>query len=288
MRFGSAPTPTAGLVAALAARANADAFFTIGMGMPVAIARIDPLVNPGVPGNHVHSVIGGNAFQASMNFATTQKSTCSTNPVRDDLSNYWMPALYFQDPNDHSFTRVPELPFHKIYYKFGTGANQPDPEISEFPSGFRMITGNAMLREDDGSAGNATNPGNTLNWECHGNGNGAKATGFPTGFTSCDGQYLGGLAASIRFPSCWNGQDFNSKNPLAHMAFPTNKDGLAGCPTGFTVKRFPEIFGEYWLDTTPFNGKYGANDKPWVLAQGDSTGFGFHMDFVRITPSDPA
>ena len=283
MRFNTARTPTAGLVAALAARANADAFFTIGMGMPVALERVDPLLSAGQVSNHVHSVIGGNAFQASMDFSTTQKSTCSTNPVKDDLSNYWMPALYFQDPKDGTFTRVPELPFHKIYYKFGTGANQPDPEMEEFPSGFRMLTGNAMLRSDDGSSGNATNPGNSMNWQCHNNGNTPKAIGFPTGFTDCDGQYLGGLAASIRFPSCWNGQDFNPKAPEAHMAFPTNRDGLAGCPAPFNVKRFPEIFAEYWLDTSSFNGKYSANDKPWVLAQGDPTGFGYHMDFVSIS-----
>ena len=281
MRFTKARTSTAGLVAALAARADADAFFTIGMGMPVAIERVDPLLAAGQVSNHVHAVLGGNAFQASMDFATTQKSICSTNPVRDDLSNYWMPALYFQDPKDGTFTRVPENPFHKIYYKFGTHANVPDPEMSEFPSGFRMITGNAMLRSDDGSAGNGSHPGNSMNWQCHDGGNTPQGIGFPTGFTSCNANYLGGLAASMRFPSCWNGQDFNPKAPQAHMAFPTNADGMAGCPAPFNVKRFPEIFAEYWLDTKPFDGKYSANDKPWVLAQGDPTGFGFHMDFLN-------
>lgn len=281
MRFNTRRSPTAGLLAALATRANAEGYFTIGMGMPVAIERVDPLLAAGQVSNHVHSIIGGNAFQATMDFATTQTSTCSTNPIRDDLSNYWMPALYFKDPKDGSFTRVPELPYHKIYYKFGTGAGQPDPERSEFPSGFRMITGNAMLRQDDGSMGT---PGTQMNWQCHASGGIIQGTtgGFPTGFTECDAGGLGGLAASIRFPSCWNGQDFNPKDPQAHMAFPINQDGMAGCTAPYNVKRFPEIFGEYWLDTTPFNGKYGANDKPWVLAQGDPTGFGFHMDFVCI------
>lgn len=278
MLFSAVRSPTAGLLTALAARANADGFFTIGMGMPVAIERVDPLLAAGQVSNHVHAVVGGNAFQATMDFATTQNSTCSTNPVRDDLSNYWMPALYFKDPKDGSFTRVPEVPQHKIYYKFGTGLNQPDPEMSEFPSGFRMITGNAMLREDDGST---ASDGNQLEWQCHGSGGSLKGTagGFPTGFTECGG---GGFAAAIRFPSCWNGQDFNPNDPHAHMAFPINKDGMAGCTAPHNVKRFPEIFSEYWLDTTSFNGKYGANDKPWVLAQGDPTGFGFHADFVCI------
>lgn len=81
----------------------------------------------------------------------------------------------------------------------------------------------------------------------------------------------------MRFPSCWSGRDFDPANPLAHMDFPINQDGLAGCREGFKVKRFPEIFVEYYLNTKSFNGLYGPNDIPWVLAQGDPG-----MDFIWI------
>lgn len=61
------------------------------------------------------------------------------------------------------------------------------------------------------------------------------------------------------------------------MDFPINQDGLAGCREGLKAKRFPEIFVEYYLNTKSFNGLYGPNDIPWVLAQGDPG-----MDFIWI------
>ena len=267
-----------GLLAALVAPAVAQngAYFIIGAGMPVALERGDPLLSPGVPSNHVHSVVGGNAFTLQMDFATTQTSTCSTVGPIPDKSNYWMPALYFQDKNAGTFTRVPEKPDHQIYYKYGNNDDTADMTRSEFPQGFRMITGNAKLRADDGSHGTA---GSQMMWMCHDGASNPQGIGFPSGFTNCDNY---GFAASMRFPSCWNGVDFNADDPLAHMAFPTNQDGIAGCPAGHNYQRFPEIFIEYYLDTTTFNGKYSADEIPWVLAQGDPTGYGFHMDFVRL------
>lgn len=254
-------------------------YFVLGSGMPVSIQRLDPLLSAGKVSGHVHSIVGGNAFAAAMDFASTQTASCSTIRVIADKSNYWMPALYFHNPAiNGSYIRVPEKPDHRIYYKFGKGDNTPDLERSEFPEGFRMISGSANLRHDDGSMGVG---GNQLNWVCHDGGSNPKATGFPKGFSNCDSY---GFAASMRFPSCWSGRDFDPAHPLAHMDFPTNQDGLAGCREGFKVKRFPEIFVEYYLNTKSFNGLYGPNDLPWVLAQGDPTGYGFHMDFVSSSP----
>lgn len=39
--------------------------FTVNCA-PLTVQRSDPIVNPGVPGTHVHSVIGGNAFRRTM------------------------------------------------------------------------------------------------------------------------------------------------------------------------------------------------------------------------------
>ncbi|KAL8692126.1 MAG: hypothetical protein Q9218_002794 [Villophora microphyllina] len=255
--------------------AQRAAYFTFGSSALVT-ERLDPLLSPGATSGHVHSVIGGSAFSSTMDFASTQSSKCTSVDIIADKSNYWMPNLYFNKGG--KFTRVPETsPKHKIYYKFGNGDGSPDLQRSEFPQGFRMMAGNSDLRSDDGSMGSA---GNQLNWQCHGPG-GQRATGFPTGFTSCNGNNVGGLAATMRFPSCWNGQPFNKDAPMAHMSYPVNKDGLAGCPTGFTTARFPEVMIEYWLDTSPFDGQYGANESPWVLSNGDPTGYGFHMDFLN-------
>lgn len=280
MRSNTFGASTLSFLAALAAPVVGQdgPYFTMGTGMPLVLERLDPLMSAGKISNHVHSVVGGNGFAPTMDFAQTQTSTCSTVPVKVDKSNYWMPALYYKSPHNGSFIRVPEKPYHKLYYKYGKHDNTPDLERSEFPKEFRMMTGNAMLRHDDGSMGT---PGNELNWQCHQpNYVTQEGTGFPK-FTSCNG---GGLAATIRFPSCWNGQDFDPANPLAHMDFPTNADGLAGCKAPHNVKRFAEIMIEYWLDVSSFDGDYDINDSPFVLAQGDPTGFGMHADFVSHLP----
>lgn len=64
-------------------------YFVLGTGMPLTIERLDPLLSPGsTPSQHVHSVVGGNGFAATMDFAQTQTSTCSTTQPVDDKSNY--------------------------------------------------------------------------------------------------------------------------------------------------------------------------------------------------------
>jgi len=273
MHFKNSGATIFSLLAALTTpiAADADAYFILSTGMPVVIERVDPLLSAGKISNHVHSVVGGNGFAPMMDFAQTQTSDCSTVPVKVDKSNYWVPALYYKSPHNGSFIRVPEKPSHLIYYKYGKGTYTPDLERSEFPKEFRMITGNAMLRSNDGSSDNADNE---LEWFCHGPD--VKSIGLPK-FTSCPD----GLAATIRFPSCWNGQDFDPAKPLAHMAFPGQTAGMAGCTAPYNVKRFPEIMIENWFDISTFDGDYGMNDSPWTLSMGDNTGYGFHADFVR-------
>ena len=80
-----------GLVASAIAPALAQQgpYFVLGSGMGVTIQRVDPLLSAGiVPSQHVHSVVGGNAFTGSMDFATTQQSNCSTVQPKADKSNY--------------------------------------------------------------------------------------------------------------------------------------------------------------------------------------------------------
>ncbi|KAL8778640.1 MAG: hypothetical protein Q9213_007330 [Squamulea squamosa] len=271
MRSTSFHAQAIACLAALAAPVSAqrDYYFTFGSGSLVQ-ERLDPLINPGGVSGHVHSVVGGNAFSATMDFGTTQSSSCTSVDIIPDKSNYWMPNLYFH--KNGKFTLVPERsPKHKIYYKYGDGG-RPGADRSEFPKNFRMMAGNANLRSDDGSMGS---PGSQLEWFCHGPQ--LKTTGIPKGFTSCPD----GLAVAMRFPSCWSGRDFDASQPLAHMSYPTNQGGIAGCPEGFNKARFPEIFIEYWLDVSQFDGQYGANDSPFVLSNGDPTGYGFHMDFLN-------
>ena len=257
------------------------AYFVQYTGGYLVTERVDPLLSPGVASNHVHSITGGNGFNANLDFAATQASTCTTAEVTQDKTAYWMPTLYFH--NGGKFYKVPEANNRKIYYKYGNGDCSADTTRSEFPQGFRMMTGSALQREkNDTLMGTA---GNQLQWMCHDGASNPQATGFPTGFQSCNQPDVPGLAAAMRFPSCWNGEDFDIKNPLAHMAFPANADGLQGCPSTHNKARFPEIFIEYYFDISSFDhitkDYSDPNNPPWVLSDGDPTGYSFHMDFFN-------
>jgi len=234
-------------------------------GNSMSYQRLDPALFPGQESPHLHSFDGGNGLAASMGFDTTQGSSCTTARIKPDKSLYWRPTLYWNG-NNTGFYRVPDK-YLKVYYKFGDSGNIR-ANVTGFPENFKMIAGNPFKRSDDGN-----NPGG-IKWSCKGaNYASIDSVGFPKGFTSC----LEGLATEITFPSCWNGNAIDPANPGAHMAWPTaGGTGINACPTGFKQACFPAIFIEFWYDISVFDGQYSTDSVPWVLANGDPTGFGFH------------
>lgn len=84
---------------------------------PLLTARIDPIVNPGTVGTHVHAIQGGSAFGMTMGDTTAlDDSNCTSSLVKNDKSNYWTPSLYFVDPNDPTnITAVPMF-YMNVYY----------------------------------------------------------------------------------------------------------------------------------------------------------------------------
>ena len=75
----------------------------------VVIDRLDPLVNPGlIPSPHVHQIVGGNAFNASMTTGdVSEVASCTTCQFSEDFSNYWTANLYFKARNG-TYKRVPQ------------------------------------------------------------------------------------------------------------------------------------------------------------------------------------
>ena len=75
----------------------------------VVIDRLDPLVNPGqIPSTHVHQIVGGNAFNASMTTNdVSNAATCTTCEFSEDFSNYWTANLYYKAKNG-TYKRVPQ------------------------------------------------------------------------------------------------------------------------------------------------------------------------------------
>lgn len=262
------------LAAGFAATASAQCYgnyfsFYNRAGPAMSYQRLDPGLYPGVVSPHLHSFDGGNGLAMNMDYPETQGSSCTTARVKTDKSLYWRPTLFFK--NSTGFHRVPEQST-KIYYKYGDGNNWAN--VTAYPKGFNMIAGQPKRRSDTGE--NAAG----VRWGCHEpDGNTAPIfdNGFPKGFTTC--KY--GFASEATFPSCWNGKEMDPNDGYAHMAYPNSNAGVGieNCPTTHRVARFPTLFIEFWWDISSF--KFGADEAPWVLSNGDPTGYGFHADFMN-------
>ncbi len=94
------------LVAALTFLAPVQA----GLRFPcstLTIQRLDPAAQPGAnPSGHVHHIVGGNAFNITMEGDVGARATCTTCQMAEDFSNYWTAVLYFKDPTNGTFHRV--------------------------------------------------------------------------------------------------------------------------------------------------------------------------------------
>ena len=61
------------------------------------------------PSSHMHQVVGGDAFAASMPTTDISKlGSCTTCHFKEDVSNYWTANLYFRARNG-SYKRVPQI-----------------------------------------------------------------------------------------------------------------------------------------------------------------------------------
>lgn len=77
--------------------------------------RLDPVVQPGAdPSAHVHHIVGGNAFNATMEGDVGARGTCTTCQMSEDFSNYWTAVLYFKHPTNGSYHRVPVIPVQPL------------------------------------------------------------------------------------------------------------------------------------------------------------------------------
>ncbi|RDW56584.1 hypothetical protein BP5796_13049 [Coleophoma crateriformis] len=268
---------------------------------PLTMGRMDPIVNPGGPSGHVHAIQGGSNFALTMSDDVLLSSNCTSSLVKNDMSNYWTPSLYFQDPVTKELTNV-EMFYMNVYYFF----EATDDDIKAFEPGHRMVIGNPSLRSPPTSNGTlvldpADGTIQPVQWTCprsstssplypvgsdglHGAGiqdprNKGAGVGFPD--QNCDG-YASPLRADIHFPSCYNpaaGLDNYKEN----MQFPSSKgtaSGRANCPVGWI--HTPHLFFEVYWNTPKFAGQWtpGQGTQPFVLSNGDPTGYGLHADFI--------
>ncbi|KLT45175.1 hypothetical protein CC85DRAFT_151830 [Cutaneotrichosporon oleaginosum] len=271
------------LVAALglAGSASAQAFpdHTIITNIsPIMMGRIDPIIDPGKVGAHVHTVLGASNFRSELN--TPQEmlnAQCTTAAVTADKSNYWTPTLYYMHDNG---TYEAMSPFNTRIYYFTTNETNMNP----FPPGLRIVAGTAMSRDlsDVRMRGVELHCGDKPDlfhpW-------------LPNGTTHPNG--CNDLHVGIRFPSCGlaNGA-LDSENHFDHMTWPVesldygpegpkyNPNGPL-CPPSHPIK-YPTIFLQAFYK---FEEKHG---RPWragknnvVFSNGDMLGPSFHGDFVN-------
>ncbi|KEZ39131.1 hypothetical protein SAPIO_CDS10527 [Scedosporium apiospermum] len=256
----------------------------------LTLDRIDPLVNPGaLPAPHMHQVIGGNSFNATMDPASLdppRDSSCTTCTFAEDFSNYWTPNLYFRARNG-TFKHVPifaNLGLGQIqggmtvYYIRGYRASD---KVTTFKPGFRMLVGDAANRDPKKVP-------RQLCYRCEHNYQqspfgGAPCTGSDT-TTFPKEACGGGWRVTITFPTCWDGKTLDTPNHQDHVTYTSSGSFETGgpCPASHPVK-IPQVMYEIMFDTAQFN---DPNDwpedgsQPFVWAMGDTTGAGIHGDYL--------
>ncbi|KAK4646043.1 hypothetical protein QC761_206880 [Podospora bellae-mahoneyi] len=252
----------------------------------LTVQRLDPLVNPGmIPSTHVHQIVGGDAFNASMDpsLDLPELSTCTSCQFAEDFSNYWTAVLYFKAKNG-TYKRVPQLgnnQFEKakggltIYYMQDAiyDRNQKS-NVQAFQPGFRMFVGDLNARTIEEAA-----RFRQLTYVCMDTwtSRAPETMAFPT--RKCPE----GIMTSVRFPTCWDGKNLDSPDHMAHMSYPEYGTFESGgpCPASHPV-RMPQVFYEVVWDTKIFNNEEWPEDgsSPFVWSFGDATGFGTHGDYL--------
>ncbi|KAF1998133.1 hypothetical protein P154DRAFT_439693 [Amniculicola lignicola CBS 123094] len=261
----------------------------------ITIERLDPLVNPGqAPTPHNHQIVGGNAFNATIDHTDVSKlASCTTCGPADDLSNYWTANVYFKARNG-SFKRVPQIPNRLLFNdKFTTQTSggitvyyiaPKKGTVTAFKPGFRMLVGDPMRRKSKYKMQSCFRCFSGTNFKgddlapC--SDSKLDSEGFPA--QAC----LGGIRSNILYPTCWDGKNLDSPNHQDHVAYPTagpsNFLSTGNCPSTHPIK-IPQLMLEIVWDTTAFNNKADwptDGSQPFYLSTGDNTGYGQHADYV--------
>jgi len=268
------PSTTFGVILALAGAANA--FWRMPCSGRLLLERADPIVNPGQVAGHVHTISGGNGFDFEMDYGKANASTCSSCPIKKDLSNYWTPKLYYV-AEDGTFEDVPQAGEGDgmtggmtVYYQQRGGPN--NDKIHAFPNDFRMLAGDSSQRNQTGAE---AAPGKAVSFVCLDyKGTSSQSDSIP------DKNCPDGLRAQIYFPSCWDGVNGDSADHKSHMHYPIGQHDSGSCPESHPVHLI-SIFFEVIYSIDQFSARWHGSGHPFVFAQGDRTGYGFHGDFVN-------
>jgi hypothetical protein len=252
-------------IAILADTANAG-YWRIGCGR-IQTGRVDPIVNPGKISSHAHNVAGAYNFHQSSTYTSLRNSPCTSCEINGDKSAYWTPLLYYQHPNG-TFVDVPNT--GSIIYYLGRGTNLSNTQ--PFPPGFAMLSGSNTARSYDNitMTWNGKRPiADRVSFACLDRTPRAETPGMVR--TNCPG----GLRAQIHFQSCWDGVNLY-KSDNSHVDYLSDIDNGA-CPHTHPVQ-LVHLFFEVSYSVNSINQADGGR---FVFSNGDTTGYGFHGDFLN-------
>ncbi|ROT35998.1 hypothetical protein SODALDRAFT_362858 [Sodiomyces alkalinus F11] len=271
----------------------------------IARGRVDPIVTPGGTAQHVHGAMGASGFSRDATGQSLKRSRCTNSRAKEDLSSYWFPWLYFHDEETDTFEPV-DISYVNVYYFF----DRTNDDIKAFPTGLQFVAGNASTRVSPGTHGRTnidpskgtvqpvqwtcpranSNYDNPPSWPLDSDGslagernprNHGAGTGFPS--VDCDGKYSP-LRADVHMPSCYNpeaGLDAHKTN----SAYPSDAgDGRVDCPEGWI--HVPHMFYEVYWDTPKFRERWPSHGQPFVLSNGDVSGYSLHADFMAAWDED--
>lgn len=230
----------------------------------VVVDRTDPIINYGQPSMHLHMISGGNGYSMTADGNTMLNSTCTSCPIGADLSAYWVPTLHVKFKNGTGFGLVKG---HQIVYYQPRGSS--DEKVIAFPPGLKMFAGDPALRK-----GSDDITQRAVTWVCldYKNNNPVpEQQGIP------NARCPNGLRGQVIFPMCWNGKDLDSPDHKSHVAYAEELDG-GKCPPGY--KKIMKLLYEAFYRVDEWDSEWVGNQHPFVLSNGDTTGFGFHGDFL--------
>jgi hypothetical protein len=216
--------------------------------------RLDPLVNPGLtPSPHLHQIVGGNSFNATLSHDLAKVSTCTSCTFSEDFSNYWTAVMYFRARNG-TYKKVPQFTSEGLGGSGGiTVYYIPDAEnktaVTAFKPGFRMLAGDAAATKA-GSARKVChrcmpNGTDVVSLNCAA----PDAEEFPKGVCG------GGIRSVITFPTCWDGVNLDSPDHRSHVLYSeleakSNDVGPTGkCPESHPVV-VPQVMFEVMWDVS--------------------------------------
>ncbi|KAJ9110132.1 hypothetical protein QFC19_001803 [Naganishia cerealis] len=146
--------------------------------------------------------------------------------------------------------------------------NDPSQPVQAWPKGFKMLAGNP----------NGKTPNGIFTYYCHRKPDltdELSADNF-----NFDDPCIGGLKFDLTFPSCWDGINLY-KSDGSHMTYPTHGLRDGACPASHPI-RLPSILLEYTYHPESFpaitQGQNLNGHLAW--ANGDTTGYGLHGDFI--------